>query len=212
MKQSILSLIILSLLAACSSAYYGTMEKFGVHKREILVDRVEDARGAQEEATEQFASALEQFKSVVTVEDSKLERAYNKLDGEYEDSVAAAEEISSRIKDIERVAEDLFEEWDAEIGEFSSAQLRRESRQQLNATKARYRELIAAMRKSEQFIPPVLTAMNDQRLYLKHNLNARAIQSLKGEVIKIDRDVDALLASMRSAIAEADAFIRDMKA
>jgi len=40
--------------------------------------------------------------------------------------------------------------------------------------------------------------MNDQRLYLKHNLNARAIQSLKGEAIQVDRDVGALLVSMRS--------------
>ena len=50
---------------ACSTAYYSALEKVGIEKREILVDRVEDARDAQEDASEQFASALDQFRSVV---------------------------------------------------------------------------------------------------------------------------------------------------
>ena len=37
----------------CQKAYYGTMEKFGVHKRDIMVDRVEEARDSQQEAKEQ---------------------------------------------------------------------------------------------------------------------------------------------------------------
>jgi hypothetical protein len=53
--------------------------------------------------------------------------------------------------------------------------------------------------------------MNDQVLYLKHNLNARAIQSMRQEVVKIDKDVDVLLAAMRTSIAEAEAFIKEIK-
>ena len=56
-----LTLTVILLLAGCASAYYGAMEKFGIEKRDILVDRVEDSREAQEEAREQFESALEQF-------------------------------------------------------------------------------------------------------------------------------------------------------
>lgn len=37
-------------LGGCSSAYYKTMENFGVEKRDILVDRVEEARDAQDDA------------------------------------------------------------------------------------------------------------------------------------------------------------------
>jgi hypothetical protein len=60
-------------LAGCQSAYYKTMETFGYHKREILVDRVEDARDSQEEAKEQFQSALEKFSAV------SLKRSTNSL-------------------------------------------------------------------------------------------------------------------------------------
>ena len=34
-------------LTACASAYYGAMEKIGYEKRDILVDRVKDAREEQ---------------------------------------------------------------------------------------------------------------------------------------------------------------------
>ncbi|MGD9121192.1 MAG: DUF2959 family protein, partial [Desulfobacterales bacterium] len=40
------------------------METMGYHKRDIMVDRVQDARDAQEEAKDQFESALEQFSTV----------------------------------------------------------------------------------------------------------------------------------------------------
>ena len=198
-------------LSGCSSAYYNTMEKFGVHKREILVDRVEEARDAQKDAEKQFTSALDQFKSVVKVDESNLEKVYEKLNGEYQESKAAADKIHERIDAIESVAEALFDEWDDELKQYSSADLKAESRRKLKTTQTKYQQLLKAMRKTESRLEPVLVAMNDQVLYLKHNLNARAIQALQQEVVKIDKDVDVLLAAIRQAIAEADSFIKEMR-
>ncbi|MGH1470880.1 MAG: DUF2959 domain-containing protein [Cellvibrionaceae bacterium] len=207
-----LSVILLTLIMmGCESAYYNTMENFGVHKRDILVDRVVDARDSQQEAQEQFKSALEEFKAVVNVDGGKLERAYNRLNKEYEGSEESAELIRERIASIESVAGALFKEWEAELKQYSSASLKRESQTQLSATRSKYRQLLAVMRNAESRLTPVLNSMRDQVLYLKHNLNARAIQSLKGEVVTINRDVDHLLAAMEKAIAEADDFIREMK-
>ena len=56
-KRSALITLLVT-LTACQSAYYAAWEKVGVEKREILVDRVEDARESQQEAEEQFTSAL----------------------------------------------------------------------------------------------------------------------------------------------------------
>lgn len=200
-----------AVLIGCSSAYYNTMEKFGVHKRDIMVDRVEEARDSQKDAEKQFTSALEQFKSVVAVDGGNIEPVYKKLNKEYEDSKAAAQEIRDRIDSVESVSKALFKEWEEELKQYSSVQLRNESQRKLNATKAQYERLITAMKKTESRLDPVLTAMNDQVLYLKHNLNARAIQSMRQEVVKIDKDVDVLLAAMRTSIAEAEAFIKEIK-
>ena len=58
---------------------------------------------------------------------------------------------------------------------------------------------------------PVLTALNDNVMYLKHNLNARAVASLKVEFSSIEDDIEALIREMRKAIASSDAFIESMQ-
>jgi len=197
--------------AGCASTYYKTMEGFGIEKRDILVDRVEDARDAQDDAAEQFASALEQFRSVVAVDGGDLEKIYDRLSAEYERSEERAALVSDRIDSIGKVAGDLFEEWEEELGQYSSATLRADSAAMLRDTKDRYRGLMAAMRRAESAMPPVLEAFEDKVLYLKHNLNARAIGALRNELGNIERDTAALIAEMQKAIAEANTFIESME-
>ena len=69
-----------------------------------MVDRVEEAKDAQTDAKEQFASALEQYQSIVTIEDQELVDKYSLLNDEYEDSKSAAEAVSDRINAVEDVS------------------------------------------------------------------------------------------------------------
>ena len=201
----------LALLGGCSSAYYKTMEGFGIEKRDILVDRVEDARDAQGDASEQFASALDQFRATVNFDGGDLEETYDRLNAEYEKSVSEAEEVSTRIDSVEGVAEDLFREWEQELDQYSRADLRRSSASLLNDTRKRYKQLMATMRRAESSMEPVLEAFHDQVLVLKHNLNARAIGALRNELASIERDTANLIKQMQKAIAEADTFIESME-
>lgn len=194
----------------CSSAYYKTMENFGVEKRDILVDRVEEARDAQDDASEQFADALEQFRSAVAFDGGDLEEVYDRLNSEYERSRDEAAEVSTRIDAVESVAEDLFSEWQDELGEYKRADLRRNSESLLKDTRRRYQQMMNAMRRAESTMDPVLESFQDQVLALKHNLNARAIGALRNELDSIERDTARLISEMQKAIAEADAFIQSM--
>ncbi|WP_445366801.1 DUF2959 domain-containing protein [Methylomonas sp. BW4-1] len=198
-------------LAACSSAYYSGLEKIGIPKREVMVHRVEKARDTQEETKQQFKSALEQFTVMTNFKGGDLEATYNKLNGEYEASVKKATEVNKRIADIEDVSNALFSEWETELTQYSNVSLRRNSQQKLTATKAHYQQLLAAMRKAETKIEPVLSVFRDQVLYLKHNLNAQAIASLKGQLDSVKSDVSALVVEMEKSINEADAFIKTME-
>lgn len=198
-------------ISGCQSAYYSAMEKVGVHKRDILVDRVEDTRDAQDEAQEQFLNALDQFRSVVNFEGGELEAAYNKLQKEYDRSEAAAEEVREHISKVEHVAQALFEEWEEELGQYASQNLRAESARALSETKSRYKQLRASLKRAESRMQPVLSALLDNTLYLKHNLNARAIGSLKGEFAGIKADIDRLVADMQRSIQQSDQFIKDMR-
>ena len=192
---------------ACASVYYGAMEKMGVPKREIMVDRVKGAQKSQIETKVVFSNALEQFKSVVDIKGGNLEAKYNKLSAALAKSEGAAAEVRSRIDSVEAVSEALFKEWKGELKQYSNEQLRRSSESQLKASKAKYHDLIAAMKKAESRLEPALQPLRDQVLYLKHNLNAKAIGALSGEVAAIETKVDDLVRDMEAAIREADAFI-----
>lgn len=205
------ALAIVSLaLCGCSGVYYNTMEKLGYHKREMLVDRVQEARDAQEEAKEQFASALEEFTAVTGFKGGDLEKIYNRLKNELERSESKAQAVSKRIDDVESVGEALFKEWESELDQYSSSDLRRLSEDKLRQTRLRYARLVGSMRSAEMKIDPVLTAFRDQVLFLKHNLNAQALASLQNELATIETNVAGLIREMEASIAEANAFIEAM--
>lgn len=197
-------------IAGCATAYYGTLERFGLEKRDILVDRVKDARGEQAQAQETFASALDEFRSLVEVDGGDLEKKYDKMNASYVRAQKQASEVNKRIKAVNDVGDRLFKEWESELDLYESPDLRRRSSEQLSATQADYIELLAAMNKAAGKMDPVLELYEDQVLFLKHNLNARAISSLELEKIKIEERVEALIDEMNTAIAEADAFIASM--
>lgn len=198
------------MLTSCGKAYYGTWEALGVHKREIMVDRVEDARDDQEQAKEQFASALEQFSALFEFEGGELEAKYKALKSELDASEDKAATVSSRIGSVESVSDALFSEWEAELEQYTNASLRSASEKQMKKTRKKYDQMIAAMHKAEEKMQPVLSAFRDQVLFLKHNLNARAIASIEGTAGELETDVAQLIAEMQTSIEEADAFIEQM--
>ena len=214
MRSPVLSLFLVAsmfMLQGCETVYFNTMEKVGVHKRDILIDRIEDSQEAQVDAQEEFTSALEQLKQITNFDGGDLESLYNKLNDEYEDSEEAAQEVSQRIDKVESVAQALFDEWEGELKQYSSQKLRQDSQNKLKATQRRYGKLIATLRKAERSIQPVLNTLKDNTLYLKHNLNARAVASLKGEFKSIDADIKTLISQMQKSITESNAFIEELR-
>ncbi|MEW6981022.1 DUF2959 domain-containing protein [Colwelliaceae bacterium 6471] len=194
-------------LSGCSSAYYSAMEKVGIHKRDIMIDRVEEAKGAQEEAQQQFASALAQLSALIAFDGGDLASQYEATKDQYDASKEAAENVSVRISAIENVADALFDEWSDEIAQYDSAKLKRQSQLKFNETQRRYKKLISAMHKAESRMNPVLVALKDNTLYLKHNLNAQAIGALQGEYNNIKEDIEVLIKEMNQAINQSQQFI-----
>ncbi len=200
-----------ALLVGCQSVYYSTLESVGIHKRDLMVSRVEEARDAQQDAKQQFQSALEQFSSVVRIGGGDLKQQYEKLNDTYEESRAKADLVRKRIASVESVSEALFDEWEAELDEYASDRLRADSKRKLKKTRRDYKRLIRAMKKAESKIRPVLVAFHDQVLYLKHNLNARAISSLRNELVDIEDNVAGLVREMEISIREAGQFIDTLR-
>jgi hypothetical protein len=212
-QRLVCSILILLLpgLFGCRSTYYSTMEKFGVYKRDLLKKRVVEARDDQKVASQQFKDAMTRLKELYGFQGGDLEKTYEALKKDYDRSAAKADDVRKRIRDVEVVADDLFKEWEGELRQISSETLRANSRKQLQETQQRYDDLHIALKQAEKSMDPVLTAFHDHVLYLKHNLNAQAIASLKGEATSIQTDIMKLINEMNAAIAHADEFIKQMQ-
>ncbi|MFA0319957.1 DUF2959 domain-containing protein [Vibrio sp. 10N.222.55.A3] len=207
-----LIVIVLSIftLTGCQSAYYSAMEQVGYHKRDIMVDRVEDAKESQQDAQEEFTSALEALSSLTNFSGGDLEDMYNQINDKYQDSEKAAQNVSDRIAAIEDVSDALFEEWQSELDLYTSDSLRRSSEQKLRETKLSYQTMLSAMKRAEKKMDPVLNTLRDNTLYLKHNLNASAVGSLQGEFLSLEKDIAYAIEQMNAAIAESDKFLAQL--
>jgi hypothetical protein len=208
-KKSLLvfPFVVLVMLTGCQSAYYSAMEKVGVHKRDIMVDRVEDAQESQQEAQQQFKSALEQLSELIAFDGGELQSQFEAMNAQYLASEDAADKVTKRIDSIEDVADALFDEWQQELSQYSSDSLRRKSEAKLKETQRHYQRLIKSMRRAESRMFPVLAALKDNTLYLKHNLNAQAVGAIEGEYRSIKQDVALLVKDMNSAIEQSQQFI-----
>ena len=210
-KRILIILFCFTSLLGCESTYYAAMEKVGQHKRDILVDRVESASESQEEAQQEFKDALTHLSTLINFDGEDLARQYDISKSHFEKSKAAAEDVTKRIDSIESVANALFDEWQDEIDLYQNASFKMQSQQQLRQTKQRYQQLIGAMHKAEKRMQPVLSALQDNVLFLKHNLNAKAIGALQGEFNTIKRDVQRLIDDMNKAIKQSAIFIEQIK-
>jgi len=203
--------LIVLFIVGCRSTYYSVWEQLGKEKRHLLKDNVENARDEQEQASEQFKDALTQLKELYGFHGGDLEDFYNRLKDNYEACEKRAQAVENRIDKVERVAADLFSEWENEINEMTNENFKAKSRASLKDTKRRYDRLYAAMTKAKQGMDPVLINLRDYVLYLKHNLNAQAIGALRAEVRDIELDVQILIADMNKSIHEADEFLKTLQ-
>lgn len=193
--------------SAYRSAYYATVGTFGVQKRDILKKKVIQARDEQSEAEEEFKDALTKLKEIYAFDGGDLEKQYSQLKSKYEGAADSAADVKSRIQSIETVAGDLFKEWEKELEEMSTVSLKVKSKKMLIDTQQRYGTMLNALKKAEASMGPVLKKFKDHVTFLKHNLNAAAIASLKGEAMNIQGDITSLIQEMNASIKTANAFI-----
>lgn len=210
-KRLLLAALLVLAVSGCSTVKYSALEKVGIHKRDLLVDRVEDARDAQEETRESVVSAYQELSTLIGFDGGDLEDKYKALSRSVERSQDTTDELDDHLKAIDTVSEDLFDEWEAELQLYNSAALRADQQEKLALARQRYATMRGRMQTARDRVDPVMSVLKDNVLFLKHSLNAQALASLRGQETMLQGQVDALIHDMQRAIDEANAFIANMK-
>lgn len=188
-----------------------SFDTFYAEPRDILISRVEAASDAQRETAEEFKSALEKFKQVTNFDGGDLEKKFNTLSTAYDRSEDAANNVTRRVDHVVRATNNLLDEWRDELKQYHDDSIKRRAETQFDETRIKAEKLIAMMRNAQAKTKPVLGALKDQVLFVKHNLNMLAISSLKQETTLIEHDVSALIKEMEASISEAESFIESMR-
>lgn len=195
---------------AVNKTKYSALETVGIEKRDIFKTNVGNVKEEQEETGEAFKDALTRLKELYKVDGGELEKHHSRLLSAYDNAKEEAAEVSESITKLDTVAQDLFAEWEGELKEIETLDLRSRSQKQLSETRTKYQSLHAQLKRSEKKMAPVLTRFKDQVLFLKHNLNARAVGGLKNESTRIQTDIDRLIKEMNQSSKEADELIKSL--
>ena len=214
MRRSVfIPLIVLTLLlTGCKSTYYKTMRTLGKEKRDILVSRIKDAKKDQDQTKKQLQTTMESFQALTGFQGGSLEKSYNRLNSDYESAASQAGKLHDKIQSIDEVSNDLFKEWQGEINVMDNGKLKSQDLVMLRNAKTRQATYMRAMHETEDHIAPVLKNFQDQVLFLKHNLNSRAIGSLKSTSAGLQSDVAGLIQSIDASSQEADKLITSLAA
>ena len=206
-----LSLFTLVGALACSSTYYSAWEKLGYEKRDLLRSAITKTRKDEVETVEQFKDALEALQAAYGTKSTDLERFYTRLKGEYEASESKATALKGRVNALNKIANDLFREWKNEAESITTDSLRERSLAQREKTMDRFAQLRRSLLNSEKQMNPVLAQMKEYVLFLKHNLNAQSIGSLREETRDIQLGKNRLTDTMSSSINEMDSFLESFQ-
>ena len=122
--------------------------------------------------------------------------------------LAARWRNSPMRREIDDGVQEVFVVCFKEGGALQRVELRQAN---LRETRNRYEDVLAVMEGAAEKMKPVLGQLHDQVLFLKHNLNARALGSLQSTSEELQLDVSKLIEEMQASIAEADRFIEDMR-
>jgi Protein of unknown function (DUF2959) len=204
--------LLVLLLSGCKSTYYKTMRTLGKEKRDILVQRIKDAKKDQDQTKQQLQTTMESFQALTGFQGGSLEKSYKRLNSDYESAASQAGKLHDKVQSIDQVSKDLFNEWQGEINDMDNGKLKSQDTVMLRNAKSRQATYMRAMRATEDRITPVLKSFRDQVLFLKHNLNARAIGSLKTTSAGLQNDVADLIQSIDASSQEADKLISSLAA
>lgn len=203
--------VLLGLIAGCqSSPYYASMERLGVSRGEVLAERVDAARQAQQRAREALDSALSRLELALSASPSTFSREREALTQALEKSDDAQRDLAWRLDDADEAAEAVFTEWHDELDDYHDERYRELSERQLAESRERYADIRQALATSREQMRPVTETLNDTALLLEHEEKARDLAALGdrmpemrdtlGELAtraaQIDRETDALVEAL----------------
>ena len=203
----ILSLPVVFILG-CEQAYYPTMRVLGQNKRTQVVDKIKAARDAEEKAKKQFDVTMKKFSyAVSSLKNGKPRKNYKTLGEAIKKSSATSAKFKKKVDDAGKTAKKFFREWEDELQLYTNEELRRASEKKMDDTRKQCYQVLYSMKYAEAKIKPVITALNDYVLLLKHDLGPYSATSINEKLSDVMDKIADLIKAMNNSISDADILV-----
>ena len=185
---ALLALPALGLVTGCQSSG----KAVGIRQVDDLLGRIERVHLEAELSRERAHSVMDGLRAVVAIESAEdVVETFATFSEALKDSEEQSYRLRAAIGPMKASADAVFERWSADLAEFSSVEMRRRSQARMDDTRARYEAIVAAVGPAVTSYEVLNSGLRDLSLFLGHDLNTTAIQTVGREVqILVDDAMD----------------------
>jgi DNA repair exonuclease SbcCD ATPase subunit len=196
-----------ALFGCKSSTYYEAAETVGYEKREMLIDRLQEARDSQVGAKQQMQTALYTLRRIGSVPETELEDLHDDLATEVNRAKDQLDDLHDDIAAVESVARSLFDDWEDDLAKFENQEARNRSQEELRDTRKRHETLVAELRSSERKLQRIMPRLEDQARVLEHAEELGRSPSLTDDLDDVREEISTLIEELDDSIDRTQRFI-----
>jgi hypothetical protein len=198
-------------LVGCKSSptYVKAMDVVGFEKREMLKERLQEARDSQVEAKQQLQTALYTLRRFESVPAAEVSDFHDDLKGEVDKAKEEIDDLNGDIAAVETVAKEMFTDWEDELASYESAELRQKSAEELRETRRNYSTMIEQLRETQRKLSAVVPALEDQVLYVEHSINAGEKPAESDKLDDVREQISTLIEELEGSIDRTQRFIEE---
>lgn len=211
MKKLLIGALSLFFLCSCTTVYYKSWELLGREKRDLLSSNIESLKGEQEDAKEEFSDVLERMRSEYVGEKQSLAETYSDFKSDYDDIKDEVDDVTSRLNRIDGLAKALFKEWLVEANEFDSREYRRKSLAKRGETMRSFNKYMKSTRALEAGMNQSLKSLQDEVVFLKHNLNSQIVSQFNVKLATLEKDMEKIIGKIEKSIEGTDSYIKEIR-
>lgn len=200
-----LALPVLGAAVGCSTSGKAA----GIKQVDDLLGRIERVHLECELARERAKATMDGLRSVVLLDKTEdVVAIFASLELAIRASEDQGYKLRAAIGPMKASAEAVFERWTQDLGEFSSVDMRRRSTERMDETRARYDQIVATAGPAVTSYEVFNAGLRDLALFLGHDLNTGALQSIGPEVEVIADDALALNDKLQACLAACREYVR----
>ncbi len=202
------AIALIGLVAFSSCVTSSSRKTDNLRAVDALVGRIERVYVEAEVSKERVEEAVSTLQALVAPDFAgDPVAAYEAFLFTIESSEKQAEVFSASVADMEQDATSVFESWESDLDTFQSVELRRRSAARLEATRARYAEIGAAVRPVQTGHAELNAGLRDQSVFLEHDFNREALLDLEPETASLSAHAEALDHALDRCMAQTRGYV-----